>query len=68
MSSVVRLTTIPKSIGPLYRLCKTCGGSGERRRPEVAPKLTAKGAATAKASARRARDCPKCNGLGEVLS
>lgn len=71
MSEVVRLTSIPKSIGPLYRLCKTCRGTGARpgravgvdtktgkeaRDPNPGPVLG------------RERDCPTCGGIGEVLS
>lgn len=68
MSEVVRLTSIPKSIGPLYRLCKACRGSGERRGPEGLPQLKDDAGKKAAPSARRNRDCPTCGGIGEVLS
>lgn len=71
MSEVIRLTSIPKSIGPLYRLCKSCGGSGERRgHPVGVSTKTGKEVRDPNPAPQfqRKRDCPACGGIGEVLS
>ncbi len=71
----LRPTRRPDWMGKVYFLCKTCNGSGERKRPEPepAPKLTSEGQAKKAGPSIKQRidgtrnDCPACEGKGVVL-